>query len=97
MKNTIFVFATIYPKAENFARAQEILEGIIDDTRKEEGCIEFTLHKDDESKRLYLYEEWTDELAIEKHFTYEYMTSVIDEFLSLLDMQTHMVKMVNIK
>lgn len=97
MNKNLFIYATIYPKEESFSRAKEILESIIDDTRKEDGCIEFILHQDMELKRFYLYEQWIDEDALSRHFTYKYMTDVIDEFVSLLEKETDIIKMVNVK
>ena len=96
-KKSLYIFATIYPKEESFSMTKELLEGIIDNTRNEDGCIEFILHQDLEIKRLYLYEQWRDEEALSKHFTYKYTIDMIDEFASLLEKETDIIKMVNIK
>ncbi|WP_428025138.1 putative quinol monooxygenase [Arcobacter sp.] len=97
MKTTLFIFATLHPKKESFDKAKEILKLIIDDTRKESGCIEFNLYEDLESNKLYLYEQWSDELSLNNHFTYHYTLKALEDIKNHLEKQTDVIKMEKIK
>lgn len=96
-QTTIFIFATIYPKKDSFNKTKEILKSIIENTRKEKGCLEFTLHKDIKNNRIYLYEEWKNESCIDKHFTYEYTINAAKKIENHLEKQTEVIKMEKIK
>jgi quinol monooxygenase YgiN len=97
VKTTLFIFATLYPKKESFEKATAIIKSIIDKTRKESGCMEFNLYEDLEDKKLYLYEQWRDELSLKNHFTYDYTLEVIENLKSYLEKQTDVIKMEKIK
>lgn len=72
----LFVFATITPKPEFFEDAQAAIAGIVPDTRKEVGCFQFVLHANTEEGCLYLYEEWQDQAALDRHYTMPYVGAV---------------------
>jgi quinol monooxygenase YgiN len=97
VKTTLFIFATLHPKKENFEKAKEIVKSIIENTRKEIGCIEFNLYEDLEDKKLYLYEQWRDEASITNHFTYDYTLKAIENLKSHQEKETDVIKMKKIK
>lgn len=97
MKTTVFIFATLHPKKDSFEKVSEIIKSIIDNTRKEIGCIEFNLYEDFEKKKLYLYEQWRDELSITKHFTYDYTLKAIANLKDYQEKDTDVIKMKKIK
>ena len=97
MKTTLFVFATLYPKEQSIEKAKEILLSIVDDTRKEQGCIEFSVYQDLDDKKLYLYEEWENEEALNSHHKYDYTIKAIEEIKEHLEKETTVIKMEKIK
>lgn len=55
------VVARILVKEEKRALVKKELLKLIDITRKEEGCINYDLHQDNENPNLFLfYENWTN-------------------------------------
>jgi len=55
------IVARILAKEEKRALVKEELLKLIDITRKEEGCINYDLHQDNENPNLFLfYENWTN-------------------------------------
>ena len=46
-----------------------LLIGLIEPTRKEQGCITFEMHQNNEDPTDFLFfEEWTEDAALVKHF-----------------------------
>lgn len=96
-QNTLFVFATIYPKKECYTQVEKSLLGIVDNTKKEKGCIEFRVHQNLKQSKLFLYEEWSDENALLSHHKELYTLDVLKKFESWLDKPTDIVKMKKLK
>lgn len=67
MKKLIIV-ATIIAKPNKEAFVKEELLKLIDPTIKEEGCIEYTLHQDNnEFNKFLFYEKWENRELWQKH------------------------------
>ncbi len=77
-KNT-FIFAKITPKEEYFDVSKEAIKEIIPQTRNESGCLNFTLHED-ENGSLYLYEEWVDDKSLQHHHSMDYTKAVFKAY-----------------
>ncbi|MEM6850953.1 MAG: putative quinol monooxygenase [Pseudomonadota bacterium] len=91
--STLFVFATIHPKPEHFEDAKAAIQGIIEETRSEPGCLFFALYEGREDNRLYLHEEWTDASALESHYAQPYTRAVFDSYAEWLAEPVDVVKM----
>ncbi|MCH2256027.1 MAG: antibiotic biosynthesis monooxygenase [Alteromonas sp.] len=74
------VFATITPKNEYFDDAKAAIQSILEETRNEVGCVQFDIHTNQESSVLYLYEQWTDEAALENHYNQSYTRQVFKSY-----------------
>ena len=60
--------AEIYAKPGKEEVLHEVLEGLIEPTRKEEGCIEYFMHVDNEDPGHFLfYETWASMAHLEAH------------------------------
>lgn len=77
---TISVFATITPKPEHLPEALAAVEGIMAETRAEDGCLRFDLHRGEETGRLHLYEVWADRQAFEHHHAQTYTRAVFERY-----------------
>ena len=84
MTDTFFLFATITPKTKHWNDAKTALCGIVVETIKEPGCIQFILHEKEEDGNLYLYEEWTNQEALDEHYRKPYTLSVFENYQSWL-------------
>ncbi len=80
MTNTLFGFAKIKPKTDNYDDARDAILGIVSETRAEPGCIEFTVLTDADQGHIFLYEEWQDEAALKEHHSKPYTKAVMDNY-----------------
>ncbi|GAA0466619.1 putative quinol monooxygenase [Parasphingorhabdus litoris] len=80
MTNTLFGFAKITPKSEHHADAQNAILAIVEETRAEPGCIQFTVLADSDQGHIFLYEEWQDEAALKEHHGKPYTKAVMDNY-----------------
>ncbi|GAB5482165.1 MAG: putative quinol monooxygenase [Parasphingorhabdus sp.] len=80
MTNTLFGFAKITPKSEHRADAQNAILAIVEETRAELGCIEFTVLTDADQGHIFLYEEWQNEAALKEHHSKPYTKAVMDNY-----------------
>lgn len=66
--NQLTVIARILVKPEKKEFVKNELLKLIEPTRKEEGCINYDLHQDNENENLFLfYENWTSRELWQKH------------------------------
>lgn len=80
------VFATITPKSHYYGSARDAIISILENTRKESGCIQFDVHTNTQQTQLFLYERWHDEAALQLHYQQPYTKKVFaayDEWLSI--------------
>lgn len=62
----------------------EIARELAEETKKEEGCIQYVLYEDiKEPAILTMIEEWTDEEAINAHMESAHMKRIIPELRAL--------------
>jgi len=80
MSDNLYVFAHIQPKSEYFKKAKNAILEIIPATLKENGCHNFTLHENIDTKSLYLYEEWTNQQALDTHYNMVYTKNVFNAY-----------------
>lgn len=91
----IFIFAKITPKPEYFEVSKQAIKDIMPQTRKESGCIEFTLHEDS-CGHLYLYEEWIDDNALTRHHEMDYTKNVFTAYIDWLAMPPEISKLTKV-
>jgi quinol monooxygenase YgiN len=62
------VVAKVAAKAESLEELKSELLKLIEPTRKEEGCIAYNLHQDNEDPALFIfYETWQSSAALDMH------------------------------
>lgn len=57
MTGKVVVFATIVAKPGSIEQASTVLKGLLEPTRKEEGCLNYDMHTDDEKKNEFVFHE----------------------------------------
>ncbi len=80
MTNTLFGFAKITPKSKHYTDAQDAILAIVEETRAESGCIQFTVLSDPDQGDIFLFEEWQDEAALKEHHGKPYTKAVMDNY-----------------
>lgn len=78
MNNNLFVIAKITPKAEYFKVARQAILNVVTPTLKEEGCLQFSVYESEMT--LFLYEEWTDQAALDEHYSMPYIEPVFESY-----------------
>lgn len=72
------IVAKILAKEDKRTLVKEELLKLIDITRKEEGCIDYDLHQDNENANLFLfYENWTNRDLWQKHMGNSHLADYI--------------------
>lgn len=65
---TVRVVARVVAISENVERVKAILIGLIEQTRAEEGCIQYQLLQNQATPTDFTFvEEWTDNTALDAH------------------------------
>ncbi len=95
MSKHLFLTAIITPKAEHFADAKEALVSILSQTREEKDCHQFWLHEGigDQVGSLILYEEFTDQSALDLHYSQQYTLDVFEKYKNWLAKDVEIIKM----
>lgn len=75
------IVARIKAKPGMEARMQQDLSGLLTPTRAESGCITFDLLQDMNDLTVFvLYENWTDQAALDAHFQQPYVKQVLQAY-----------------
>jgi len=68
MKTSLTVIAYIFAKRGEEQRVRAELLSLVDETRKEKGCINYDLHESEENPAHFLmYENWRSAADLEVH------------------------------
>ena len=71
------------PGAEG--RLEEVLKSLIEPTRAESGCIDYTMHRDvEEPGAYYFYDNWHSQEDLDAHFKMPHMQRIIEMAPELL-------------
>lgn len=80
----IRVVAHITAKPEKISEARQLLEGFIEPTRKEKGCVLYELHQNlGDPTEFTFIEEWDSEVDLEKHLQSPHIESAFPRFAEL--------------
>ena len=80
------VLAFIQAKPEKEAEVEQTLRGLIPPTRSEEGCIEYRLHRSQETAGLFMfYENWVSREALDQHLGTPHLQAFASRAEELLD------------
>ncbi|QNB09865.1 antibiotic biosynthesis monooxygenase [Herbaspirillum frisingense] len=88
MNKTLVVVATLIANPGHGAELRTALEKVVPPSRKEEGCLRYDLHVDQESPdRFVMLEEWRDAQALKEHESTAHFKALIDAVGSIVDVQ----------
>lgn len=94
MAEKLRLFATIHPKPEHYEAARDALLQIIPQTLEEPGCAIFILHEGRGGDgKLYLYEEFDDEAALEAHYAQPFILEVFARYQGWLAEPVQAIKL----
>jgi quinol monooxygenase YgiN len=79
MSKQITTIARLKAKPGAEARLEELLKSLIEPTRAESGCIDYTMHRDlEEPGAYYFYDNWRSQEALDAHFEMPHMKRIIE-------------------
>ncbi len=80
------VVAKVVAKQGSVEKVRSELLKLIEPTRKEDGCIEYNLHQDNEDPAVFVFHETWDNLAcLEKHMNTDHFRSYISAVDGLIE------------
>ena len=85
MSKQITTIARLKAKPGAEERLEEVLKSLIEPTRAESGCIDYTMHRDlEEPGVYYFYDNWRSQEDLDAHFEMPYMKRIIEMAPDLL-------------
>ncbi len=96
MSNTLTVIAKVEIKRGNVERVEKELLKLIDPTRKEEGCLRYELHQDNQNKECFIFvESWENQALLEAHMQSTHLQNFINATEGmLLELVVHQMQRV---
>lgn len=83
--NTVRIIAKITAKPEKVAEVRALLLGLVDETRKEKGCISYELLQNISDRGdLTFVEEWASDSAFDAHLETPHVQAALSKAESLL-------------
>jgi len=82
---TLHVIARFHALPGKASELGEVLQGLVEPTRAEAGCLSYRLlHSREDPARFAMVEEWTGEDALHRHFETEHIRAGRERFGDLL-------------
>lgn len=86
MSDSLHLIALFTAKAGKGEELRALLEGLIEPTRAEPGCLDYRLMADRENDLRFMFvEEWRDAEALDAHFTTPHLQNALARFPNLLE------------
>jgi len=80
------VVAKVVAKKESVDTVKNELLKLIEPTRKEDGCIGYNLHQDNEAPAVFIfYETWESPACLDKHMNTDHFKSFVNVVGSLVE------------
>ena len=80
MNKAISIVARIEAKTDKIELVKSALLKLIEPTRKEEGCLQYDLHKDNENPEVFVfYENWETRSLWETHMNNDHLKAYMKE------------------
>lgn len=80
----VTVVAEMFALPGREAELKTELLAMVEATRKEEGCVQYDLHVDDDLAHFLFYENWTTREALDRHAASHHLRSFAAKSSSLL-------------
>ncbi|MDG4551584.1 MAG: putative quinol monooxygenase [Candidatus Contendobacter sp.] len=85
MTATLHVVARISARPDTVAQTQTLLQNLLEPTRREPGCLRYTLLRNHADPTDFTFvEEWADQAALDAHLASPHIQAALVEAASLL-------------
>lgn len=86
MSDSLHLIAMFTARPGKAGALRELLEGLIEPTRAEPGCLDYRLLADREDERCFVFvEAWRDGAALDAHFETPHLQNALAKFPELLE------------
>lgn len=86
MSEVLVVFAEMKAKAGKEEETRKLLTGLLEPTRREDGCIQYDVHQSIENPRLFsFYERWVSKAHLDKHLQSAHITAAFAKAPAFLE------------
>lgn len=76
--NALTVIATITARPGSESLVEAALQALIEPTRREAGCIDYLLHRDQAEPRTFVFvERWSDAAALDAHLASSHLADYL--------------------
>jgi quinol monooxygenase YgiN len=83
--SNLSVVAKVMAKKDSVESVKNEMLKLIEPTRKEDGCIEYNLHQDNEAPLVFIfYETWESLACLDKHMNTDHFKSYVNAVGSLI-------------
>jgi quinol monooxygenase YgiN len=83
---TVTIVAKVVAKKEFLESVKAELLKLIAPTRKEEGCLEYTLHQDNQDPAVFIfYENWSSEAYLARHMESAHFISYVSAIDGMIE------------
>lgn len=76
---TLSIVARIEAKLDQVELVKNALIKLIEPTRKEEGCLQYDLHQDNEHSEVFVYENWQSRELWQVHMNNDHLKAYMAE------------------
>ena len=84
MSESVMVFASFHPREDSRATFLELMSGLVENTRREPGCVMYDLYEDEDGG-FHLFEEYADREALDTHRAADYFTHYRANVVDMID------------
>lgn len=89
----VVVVATIRAREGREAELEQVLRGLVPETRREEGCVQYDLHQAEGEPGLFtFYERWESGAHLEAHFQTPHLRAARERFDDLVGDEPSIVR-----
>ncbi len=94
---SLHVVAVLHAQPGREGELRELLEGLIEPTRAEPGCIGYRLHSNDADPAEFVFiEEWEDGAALDAHFETPHIGAAVTRLPDLCDAELDLRRLTRI-
>ena len=84
------VLATIKARNDTADKVRALLSRLVEPTRKEKGCVEYTLYQDNENPSVFIFfEHWESQADLDAHMKSAHFKECFAAIEGMFDLEVH--------
>ncbi|WP_316843501.1 putative quinol monooxygenase [Pedobacter psychrodurus] len=82
---SIYLTAIVKSKKETITALRAVLLDMVENSRKEEACIQYDLHESASNRTFIFQEEWKDQPSLDVHNKQPYILAFVEQAATLTE------------